>query len=270
MSELVRVSINYKTSLVIILIDDYTAMPVRGTPVVVSIEELFQKPIKKNNSCYVFTNIELTNCHVVIKSNIFFEERIEVDLTKLDPLDPVVYVRLKPLPYYPYNRGDTLVRMMVKDKKNNKVVGAKVSAEIVSNEGCKVRIIQEKIEAGTVEVNFQSIMGMLSIGEKLFVKDGEKSEYCEIKRVLDSDKRMFLLANPLQYEHIRGVMLMPVVETYTDHKGEVVICLKHVSTKQIEVELKIEYKNEIMSETMIIDTLKVEVGKTLNIKSITI
>lgn len=263
MNELINLNINYKATLVVILIDDYTSKLVIGGNTSVSIDEVLKKPIKKNDACYVFVDVKSDIYNINIKSNRYFQENIKITTEQLDAIEPVVYVRLKPLPSYDFDEDDTLVRLMVKNSKGCKLEGAKVTSLITSPEGSKIKIIEEKIEKDKKCVNFSNIKGILTINEELYIKDNEKSEYCQIKKIIDYENKDFELLEPLKFQHGRGTLLMPVIKTYTDFKGEAVIYFKNIISKTVEMQITIEYENKYIAKNAIM-----EQGKTLVIKDI--
>ena len=253
MKEYIRLNINYKVSLVLMFIDDYTSMPVKGSNIVPTLAEVIKKPIKKNDGCFVFTDICGEFFNLNIKSSHYFEENIKLDMKNLDIKEPIVYLRLKPSPNYPFNNEDTIVRLMLSNSKTKKISAAKINAIITSPELSKVKIIQDKIEKGINIPNFHSIAGILTIGEELYIHDGKKEEYCRINKIVDYENKLFELENPLKYQHTRGVLLMPVVRTYTDFKGETVIYFKAVGLKKIEFKLEIlheekNYQQQVTAE----------------------
>lgn len=250
MEDLIRVNINYKVSLVIMLIDDFTSKLVSGASVFVSIKEVIQKPVKKNQACFVFTNLDLGIYNVCVKSSIYFEEIIAIDLNKINPSDPVIYIRLKPLPMYPFENYATLVRLLLKDSAGNKIQGAKITAVVKSDDGSKAKIIQDKISKGNTQINLLSQSGLISVGEDLYINDEKKSEYCKIKKIIDYDKGIFEIEKPLKHEHKRGTCLMPVVNNNTDYKGEAVIYFMSNKLEKLEVQLIINH-GEISNITKI-------------------
>ena len=116
-----------KLSLAVFLRDDYSGgMPI--CEVNVSLKEGAENPIKNPGSYYLFLNLPGDAYTVRVMSNHYFaEESGTIDITELDPADPVVSITLKPDPSYPFPPGATLIRGMVYDSEGKSVSGARVS-----------------------------------------------------------------------------------------------------------------------------------------------
>jgi hypothetical protein len=63
---------------------------------------------------------------VQVASDYYFDYEEEVILSSLDPKNPVVDIPLKPLPYYPFPPGTTLIKGVVKNSAGEAVSGATV------------------------------------------------------------------------------------------------------------------------------------------------
>jgi hypothetical protein len=124
--------ITTRLSLAVSLVDDYTGkQPIGGVKVFLKEkeEDLKEKEIKsvKNRSgYYLFLDLPEEEYRVQVEAEHYFEEDIPVKLSDLDPLNPVVQIKLKPRPSYPFPSGTTLIRGMVSDTDKNPVAGAKV------------------------------------------------------------------------------------------------------------------------------------------------
>lgn len=84
-----------RVSVALLAVDDFTDQVITGQGVVAKRAELGQKAIAKSDGYHVFTN-----CHgpvaVEVTAPCFHPERLVVDAEGLDPLFPVVKVRLQP------------------------------------------------------------------------------------------------------------------------------------------------------------------------------
>jgi len=103
--------------------------------------ELFIKdsrinPIKNLSNFFVYTQLPEDEFTIIVETQYYNHEEITLTpgaVAQLDPTDPVIEVKLEPLPSYPFPSNATLIRGMVVDKENNAVPRAEV--EIDGKEG---------------------------------------------------------------------------------------------------------------------------------------
>jgi len=133
--------ITTRLSFAIWLIDDYT----KGKPIgriQVGIKETGKKAIGNLNGYYCFTDLEVGNYNVNIRSDLYFPEERTVNTSSFpDPKNPVLEIALKPGPVYPFPENATLLRGVVRDIINVN--------EPIRN--AKVRVIDKSVETVTDE-----------------------------------------------------------------------------------------------------------------------
>lgn len=96
------------------LTDEYTRREPVGD-IKVMIKQGDMQAIKNLSGYYLFTDLIAGNYDVVITSDFYFPEETTVDISSLDPKEPVVEIVLKPKPAYPFPANATLVRGLVKN-----------------------------------------------------------------------------------------------------------------------------------------------------------
>ncbi|RLI73950.1 hypothetical protein DRP04_15235 [Archaeoglobales archaeon] len=111
-----------RLSLAVYPIDDYGGR-IKGR---VNVHVNCRKAIKNRSGYHIFLNLPYETCTVSVTSDFYFDEEVEVDLSALDPLNPVVSVTLKPNPAYPFSPGATLIRGIVCDSDGKPVSNAVV------------------------------------------------------------------------------------------------------------------------------------------------
>ncbi len=110
-----------KLSLALWLIDDYTQNEPIGQ-VKVRIKEGDIKAKKNLSGYYFFTDLTDGNYTVVVESEFYFAEERKIDISQLNPKNPLDEIVLKPKPFYPFPDNATLLRGLVSD--NGPVINA--------------------------------------------------------------------------------------------------------------------------------------------------
>ncbi|MCK5057100.1 MAG: hypothetical protein KAT34_10620, partial [Candidatus Aminicenantes bacterium] len=114
-----------KLSMAVFLVDDYTGnQPIGGVKVFLEGQDL--KSVKNPSGYYLFLDLPGTKYRIRVISDHYFAETIPVKLSDLVTGQPVVDIRLKPKPSYPFPSGATLIRGMVRDINNSPVSRARV------------------------------------------------------------------------------------------------------------------------------------------------
>lgn len=250
-----------KVSLVVSPIDEFTAEPRSGGNINIFLENHPGKPIRKADGYFVFTDLPEGTYHVSVQSDVYLNEGITVDLEKINPAAPVVFLALKPNSSYPFPEGTTLIRAVLRDSKGNAIRGARVKAVVLSLSCAKAKLAQGGLKKGSREMCLVNVAGKVSVGNKFLITEKEevRSEYCEIAGVL-GEPQCFTVAEALQQDHSRGALLMPVTETRTDHKGEFVVYFRNSKAKQFDVKLEFSYENKT-----VISELKLAEGKMISL-----
>ena len=117
--------ITTRLSLAVALIDGYTGKQPIGY-VKIFIKDQNLKAFKNRSGYYLFFNLPDGEYTVRSDSEYYFDEETPVKSSDLDPLNPVVSIRLEPKPSYPFPSGATLIRGMVQNSNRNPASEAKV------------------------------------------------------------------------------------------------------------------------------------------------
>ena len=105
-------------SLAIYLVDEFTQRQPIGN-LSVSVNDGKLVPVKNPSGYYLLFKPKVLpedvseKLQVNVKSDYYFEENLEVQLSALDPKEPLKQIELKPNPSYPFPNGTTLIRGMV-------------------------------------------------------------------------------------------------------------------------------------------------------------
>jgi len=246
-----RVKFSTKVSLVVCPVDDYSAVPKSGGNINVFLSEHPGRPVRKADGYFVFTGLPPGSYHVVVQSDVYLNEIIEVALERIDPAEPILHISLKPNSAYPFPAGSTLIRAALRDSGGNPAPGAKLRATLLSASCARAKTAQGGMKKGLQEINLTGEAGKIAVGDIFLISDQEEvcSEYCTITGVL-KETHKYQVAEPLRYDHKRGVLLLPVVETRADQRGEAVAYFRNIKEKKFDVKVEFSYENKIRTEEL--------------------
>jgi len=265
MQQLINLSFTTRVSFVVCVIDDFNGERVRNGNIMITLAETPKRPLRKKEGIFVFIDLDSMVYTLMINSDIYFSQTLTVDPDKLDPRDPVIYVRLKPLPSYSFSSAATLIRGKLINKTDGILRDAAIRATVKTRECAKGRIIQDNVSQGSKELSFARLNGKVTEGETLLIeeKNMEQCEICRISRLQGDNS--FELFEPLAFDHARGIFLLPVTETMPDERGEMVIYFFNMRVPSIEVELQICHEGGV-------ETIQYEIiaGSTRNLGTLKI
>lgn len=99
-----------KVSFVVIPIDDFTNKIIINKPINMILIGLNVKQIKKQDGLFVFTNIDEINVDLTIDAYSYNITKLNIDISKLNHLNPIIKVRLKPNDRYNFPNNTTCIR----------------------------------------------------------------------------------------------------------------------------------------------------------------
>jgi hypothetical protein len=116
-----------------------------------------------------------------------FSAEIIQNTDKHERWDPVVYVRLKPKPSYPFSNAATLMRGRLADRTGRIVTDASVRALANTADCAKGRILQENVPKGCNTLLIAKLGGKITEGETFVIKekDESKTEISKIARLYE-------------------------------------------------------------------------------------
>jgi len=163
-------------SLTVSLHDDFASNRRPIGKIKVSLKELERQAIQNLSGYYIFTDVEDGAYTIQVTSDYYFDAEEEVMLPLLDPKKPVVDITLKPMPFYPFPPGATLIKGMVKDLEEKPISGA------------KVKVLNKAIEnqttgKGEFVLYFTGLTeeDIIKVNKKRFVKgDGNQNMILEV------------------------------------------------------------------------------------------
>lgn len=105
--------IRKRVSLVVQVLDDVTNKMIYGSIIQVELAT-GEKPIQKSDGYYVFLNVQTSSVCLCITSPQFVPYKETIQIAELNPLEPVVKIRLKPNRFYPFQQSVTCLEGRVR------------------------------------------------------------------------------------------------------------------------------------------------------------
>jgi hypothetical protein len=229
-----------RVSLAVCLLDSFTSAPPLGFHKKVFLEEALSKPIVKEQGIYIFTDVKEGVYNLRVQAEFYFDEAVEVTI---GPKDELVYVSLTPRPMYPFHDKDTLVRANIEYGQGQPCSGASLIASVMSEEASRARLAQDQAGSGDDELILGSVTGKIGVGDQFLIRSRnatETEEHCCVAEVLEYQRRV-KLKKPLSGSFSRGSLLLPVVHSRSDERGEVVIAFANCRAKQFLVKLDVRH-----------------------------
>jgi hypothetical protein len=225
-----------KLSLAVSLTDDYTARAAAAGSVAVAIPELNLTAMRNLSGYYLFINIPVGSYTVTADADYYFPASSSVDTSKLDPLNPVLAITLKPCPSYPFPSEATLLRGGVRDGTGKALQGASLVTTVLGPDSSIKATLVIAVAKGAQAISLSNIVGSINAGDLLLVKDANPfaQEFIKIATVPTDQAQPFSLLQGLQFAHASGTDLYllvagpNVLNTVTDERGEFVVYLNQV------------------------------------------
>ena len=198
-------------SVAVQVIDDFINRPMEDSLISIEIEGA-RRPIRKKGGYYVFVNLSMNQAKLSIRTKQFQYYEETIDLTKLNPLEPVVKVRLKPNKCYTLPRGTTCVEGTAKP-------GSKIMAWCPEMTGY-LKLMQDYGEPKDKMIRVFN-PSQTDIEEKSFlIKEDTKMELFFIQRIIDAKEEIYLMRECLKNSYSKmPSRIYPVILLETDGEG---------------------------------------------------
>lgn len=235
-----RLRLGKRISLVLCLIDQYTALGSNEEDITVFLNGRSTAFQRKAGGYLVFSELEEKIYRIVIESERYFSEEFEVQLDQLDQAEPLVWVYLKPSLLYPFNSSATLIRASVFQKNGEPASNAQLTAVLCSDNCARARLGRQGASSGSAELSLVDVSGRMAAGDvfRLRPPQSEGGELCELVS-MGVGEAIYGLKQPLESDHQRGELLMPVFNTRTEQRGEAVLAFRNFRQKECDVSLEI-------------------------------
>jgi hypothetical protein len=263
--EQIRISqLKSRVSLVVCVIDALTSQAPLGNSTIVHLEGTRSKAIRKSNGSYIFNDLPPGEYRLLVQSEYYFHERTNITIGTDNFIE---VVQLKPLPSYPFSQGAGLIRVMLRNSAGAPIRDARLQSAVLTEDCARARLMVDQADKDSLEMTLGSFTGAVVAGDVYMLRGrGPKAaeELIRISEVLEYQKR-FRLANPLGKVFTRGAMLLPVQETRSTERGEVVVAFRGNRIPSFQAELVISYGAD---NRHVIEEVVVAEGTTTNLGTI--
>jgi len=216
-------------SIVLVPIDDFTDKVINDKPVDIKIEgNNTKKPIKKQDGFFVFTNIKKKNIAITIKVYSYNSAKLEVDIEKLNKLNPVVKVRLKPNYEYKFPKGITCLKGEAEKNTSIKIIYA-----------CKnnlFMLFEDNIKKNS-KLKIYNPLNIDLEGKSFIISEKNKKEKEEFSIIeFDEEENMYTLDKPLKKVYTKEaceILKIDNIDVFDD--GKFFFPLKNFDDEQCEV-----------------------------------
>jgi hypothetical protein len=262
MEQYYQLNIRTRVSLILCTVDDYTARPRSGGNIVVSLREHpGKRPVRKPEGYYIFTDLNDGMYGVAVRSDVYMAFDLNLPVETTNPGNKVSTIILKPASHYPFPSGATLIRASLRDMAGQGLPGAGVRAVMASDNCARARLSVDVADKGLNSIGLANVKGPIWAGDEYLIrdKDDKKREFCRIAGTTETTKG-YLLDEPLQLSYARGAILLPVINTRSDDRGEVVVYFREPCPDHFKVKLQFEHQKNLIEKE-----LDIEGGKTVEL-----
>jgi hypothetical protein len=219
-----------RVSVAVLVLDDFTDRVLSGAAIQVRATGLPAKPIRKSDGYFVFTTDQGTIRQIEVDSLSYEKEIVTVEPEALNPLHPVIKVRLKPNRQYASP-------------------GAVTCLEGRAEPGCEIRVIQtSNPQPLKLLYDYEKTGGEAEREIRIFhpekkdlsgrtlaiqSQDQKEPEVFRVLEMTDREQGVCLLTKALSkaYKKI-GAMIFPVYTTRANEKGEFFLLLPGLTGRE--------------------------------------
>lgn len=234
-----------KVSLVIIPIDDFTDEVIKKLDIAIKINEINREFIKKQEGFFIITDLEEDIIKINISVYSFIKVSLNVNLSELDKLNPVIKVRLKPNERYNFKSGITCIKGQTKCDSEILI--------IYENKSNTFRLLED-IDAEAESIRIYNPLNRKLEGSSIIIKDGTEQYDCNEILDFDSKAKRYILKNNVLNQYKRETSKVIKVDIVrTDKEGIFFAPIKNLSNQDNSVFIK--------TEDGILHNVKLQMGK---------
>ena len=251
-----RVRPRHHLTAALLFFDDFTGRVICSRDLHVQAEELMAEPISKPDGWYLFLDYGGEILTVTVSGKLYSEKTIRISCRELDPLNPVVRIRLSPSRDYAIPSHSTCLEGIAQP---DETIYA-----WCTNDPRPLRLICDYICDGDGQgrqIHLYDPAGSNLEGRSfvLLCKGNEKAELFTVNQCLEGAKGVCLMKKPLrQNQKKAGTSIVPVFSTQTDQDGKFFMLLPGVAVQKICCQIRVCKNEDSMQEV----TVELESGKT--------
>lgn len=238
-------------SLIIHVIDSYTGGPPIHSGLSITIDGVFKQPIVKPDGYYIFTNLPAGMYRIIIRSSNYLPlEKVFV----VNHSEQIHNIILYPSKFYSLqSNAAATVRFCLRNNRNEPICNKKVYLTVLNPRCAIAKLAIDHLKLGE-DIVTVSKLSEVFIGDTLLLIDrsNKKSEYCEIAEQF-ADLVTYRLRNRVSQDYYRSSLFLPVICSYTDEKGEVLLLIRHFPEKQLNMKLEIELDGQPFEQEFVLD-----------------
>lgn len=225
-----------RCSLVVIPVDIWSRRAIGGAVIRVALEPVLKPPVRKADGSYLFLNVSVQNCTLTISSAVYMPVRMDVDLSELDPLMPVIAVPMLPAKGYPYPPAATGIVTRIIDAGGKGAPHAEVLAYAADDTAYRARVAQDGLQPGERKIRIGSLMGKAIAGESFMLRDKGQEELIRLAAVAPGGD--VLLERRIVGSYRRGALLLPAALTRSAEDGSVIVPFRGTLPPAFGVQMK--------------------------------
>lgn len=237
-----------KVSLVILPIDDFIDKPIKSG-INISAFNGSIRPIKKDDGFFVFTNIDMPSIDININAYSYSPLNLTIDLTKLNILNPVVKVRLKPNEKYNFLHKTTCLKG---------ITDPNTTITVIHNCRNNIYRLYEDTEKCSSKIKIYNPLNIDLEGKNYIVNQKgfkKKEEFCVVE--FDEKNGDYILDVQLKHEYKKEsceIIKIDKINIFED--GKYFLPLKNITQNQNQIiliredgkEINVDLKDEIINE----------------------
>lgn len=252
--------ISKMVSLVLRFFDDYDLKAIENG-VSIYLNEYSFKPIRKAGGYFIFTNLENDIYKIEIKSELYLDEILNVNLKDLDNLNPVINIRLKPKPKYFFKEDGLIIRFKVLDKNEMPIKNGQINGILYTKDYFVGQVLNQKINILDKNILIDEFYEEFFSGDCLYIESSRK-EKCEFITIYNKiNKSSYRLNEDIKSTHKSGEKLRKAITTRTDSDGNGIIYFKNLLTNKNKIKIIITLNEDFKEVITEVEGTLVNLGK---------
>ncbi len=224
-----RVHLRRKVSAAVLVIDDFTGLPITAADLIVTAAQVLEKPVRKADGYFLFMDCTVPELEITARAWAYHPATLRVALSSLSPLRPVVKLRLTPNRNYSIPLQTTYLEGQAPPKTAIRV--------FCENDPKPLRLLYDYSPDGPEEGRLLQIYdpGSSDLEGRQFalLRKGESKPECFFVRdTVEGQEGGCLLSAPLKRECKKaGATVLPVLTAEADESGHYFLPLRILAVK---------------------------------------
>ena len=224
-----RARLRRRVSAAVLVVDDFTGRPITAADLRVTAAEILERPVRKGDGYFLFLDSPVPKLHITARAWAYHPSEVEVELSALPPLRPVVKLRLTPNRNYTIPTQTTCLE--------GKARPGTVVQVLCLNDPRPLRLLYDYVrggpEGGRLLQLYDPTASDLEGRRFALLRKGEERGECfsVLDRVEEAEGGC-LLAAPLERDCKKaGATVLPLSTATADDSGRYFLPLKNLAVK---------------------------------------